>query len=74
MSNDPSQATFNTARVYRFRDLVAFDCGVGDTCYIERVLARRLGQALIDCAEDIDSEPRFSCSTFETREMDDDQR
>lgn len=50
-------------QVHRFRDYVAVYVGTGETVYIERETAMALGNALIECADDI-NEREFINSTF----------
>jgi len=58
------------ARVHRFRDKVAIHVGDGQTVYLSPDVAKELGEALIECAEDVDNY-RFADSPFTTVEVKD---
>jgi len=71
------------ARVHRFRDKVAihltvrsssecgaFSVGDGQTVYLSPEAAKELGEALIECAEDVENY-RFVDSPFTTVEVKD---
>ncbi len=56
-----------TARVHRFCSDVAFDTEtMGKTVYLPVSLARKLAQALNECADDIERVGTFSESGFNT--------
>jgi hypothetical protein len=57
-----------TARVHRFHDFAAIHVGDGSTCYLSPMMARELGKALIDCANDIDAVD-FLRSHFATQDI-----
>lgn len=56
-----------TARIYRFNDCVAMHLADGRTVYIPANLARDIGTALQNCADDIDKR-KFTQSNIPTKE------
>ncbi len=58
-----------TARVHRFQNKVAIDTENGSTVYLSVNLAKRLANAMFDCAADIEKQPKFSLSNFPVTEL-----
>ena len=56
------------AQVHRFRDKVAIHVGDGQTVYLSPEVAKELGEALIECAEDVENY-RFVDSPFTNVEV-----
>lgn len=57
------------AQVHRFRDCVAVYVGDGRTCYLTPAFANKLAAALRGCAHNIENEPEFAHSQFQTVEL-----
>jgi hypothetical protein len=58
-----------TARVHRFQNKVAIDTETGTTVYISAELATLFAKAMLECAADIEKQPKFSLSNFSTQEL-----
>lgn len=58
----------NAATVNRFREAVSLTVGDGETVYLNRHNARKLGLALMQCADDIEA-LEFKDSVFGSVEV-----
>lgn len=57
-----------TAQVHRFRDHVAIFLNNGEIIYLPPTAAKTFGQALVDCANEIENVPNFQHSTIGSKE------
>lgn len=52
--------------VYRFGSSVALHSENGSSVYLTPELAKKMSEALLECAQDVQEVPQFTNSTFES--------